>query len=172
MAKPSKQKRTSRSAPPPTMSDVPSRCELLRRAHSWSSQLLDGPVVYYPVRHHSPACAKHLAKLIDELEPATIIVEGPCSMNRWISALQSPECIGPVAVLHSFRESESLEPPRHSGLYPLCDYSPEWVAIRKAKEKGARIRFADMEFADKVRYLQQNQAGRQTPNRSWDGFVK
>ena len=130
---------------------LPSRGELLGRARSWESKLLDGPITYYPVRHHSPACAIHLSRWIDEVRPDAIIVEGPPSLDRWIPMLVRDDCVGPVAILTTYRESESLSAARHSAFFPLCDYSPEWVAIRKGKAIGARVRFADLEFHQKVR---------------------
>ena len=85
---------------------IPSRAALLKRAQSWASVLLDGPVSYFPVRHHSPACAKHLALWIDRFQPKSIIVEAPCSLNQWLPALASEDCIGPVAMLTTYRESD------------------------------------------------------------------
>ena len=38
---------------------------------------LDAPVLYYPVRHHSPACAWHLERIIQRYAPDCILVEGP-----------------------------------------------------------------------------------------------
>jgi len=129
---------------------LPSRAALLKRAQGWASVLLDGPVSYFPVRHHSPACAKHLALWIDRFQPKSIIVEAPCSLNQWLPALASEDCIGPVAMLTTYRESDEIDTIRHSAFYPLCDYSPEWVAIRKGSEVGAKVQFADLEFSDKV----------------------
>ena len=133
---------------------LPNREELLARAGKWAHTLLGGPITYYPVRHHSPACAMHLARWIDKIRPDAIILEGPQSLNKWIPSLLSNECIGPVAILTTYRETDSPAARRHSAFYPLCDYSPEWVAIRHGSASGARIRFADLEFADAVRVRQ------------------
>ncbi|MCA9043128.1 MAG: hypothetical protein KDA69_02345 [Planctomycetaceae bacterium] len=142
---------------------VPTRDELLIRARDWESLLLEGPVTYFPIRHHSPACSLHLERWIDEVRPETIIVEGPRSYDKWIASLLSEECAGPVAILATYRESDELMATRHSAFFPLCDYSPEWVAIRQGKSIGARLRFADMEFADKVRFQQHARAEEEQP---------
>ena len=34
---------------------------------------MDGQVVYFPVRHHSPACALHLQRTIDSFRPELIL---------------------------------------------------------------------------------------------------
>jgi hypothetical protein len=130
---------------------LPDREELLARARGWEQKLLGGPITYFPVRHHSPACARILAEWIDEVRPESIIVEGPCSLDQWLSALVSEQCVGPIAVLTTYQESAEPTSLRHSAFFPLCDYSPEWVAIRQGSTLGARVRFADLEFADRVR---------------------
>lgn len=137
-----------------SLDTLPKREELLARARAWEHVLLDGPVTYYPVRHHSSACAMHLARWIDQARPDSIIVEGPRSLDKWISSLVSDDCVGPIAILTAYRESDSPSTRRHSAFFPLCDYSPEWVAIRQGNAIGARVRFADLEFADKVRLQQ------------------
>lgn len=130
---------------------LPSREELLARAQAWEQVLLSGPITYFPIRHHSPACARHLRQWIEHFQPESIIIEGPGSHDDWIPLLVSHECIGPVALLSTYRESDSPTGLRHSAFYPLCDYSPEWVALRQGHAQGARVRFADLEFGEKVR---------------------
>ena len=39
-----------------------------------------------PVRHHSPACAAHLERLITAVQPAAVLVEGPCDFDPLIDA--------------------------------------------------------------------------------------
>ena len=130
---------------------LPNREDLLARAHAWEEKLLGGPITFFPVRHHSLACAKHLARWIEAVRPEAIIVEGPRSLDKWITPLASDDCVGPVAILTTYRESDAPMAPRHSAYFPLCDYSPEWVALRQGAAIGARVRFADLEFEDKVR---------------------
>ena len=56
---------------------------------------LDGPVVYFPIRHHSPACARHLERIIDEYEPDCILVEGPENANDLIPVLRAVDSLFP-----------------------------------------------------------------------------
>ena len=37
----------------------------------------DERVVWFPVRHYSPACAWHVRRLIETLRPVAVLVEGP-----------------------------------------------------------------------------------------------
>ena len=42
---------------------------------------MDGPVLYFPIRHHSPVCAWHLEKTIEVYDRDCILVEGPENAN-------------------------------------------------------------------------------------------
>lgn len=97
-------------------------------------------LVFAPIRHHSPACAWHLARLIHDLQPATVLVEGPSSMDTLTPLLADPELTPPVAIC--FRRSRQAE---GSTFFPFCAYSPEWIALREAKAIGARFGWIDLE---------------------------
>jgi len=142
---------------------LPDREELLARARGWEETLLGGPITYFPIRHHSPACARMLANWINDVRPDSIIIEGPGSLDKWISALVSEQCVGPVAALTTYQESAEPMSLRHSAFFPLCDYSPEWVALRGGSTIGARVRFADLEFADRVRLRKRDLEHSQSP---------
>ncbi len=124
----------------------------------WS---LDGRVVYLPVRHHSPACAWHVDRLIHDLRPDAVLIEGPRDASRLIPLLTHPGTAQPVAIYTTYvqrspvaqapeDEPLPLEPTRHAAYYPLCDYSPELAAIRAAARVGARARFIDLTFPEMV----------------------
>ena len=38
---------------------------------------LNAPVLFFPVRHHSPVCSFHLKKAIEDYSPDCILIEGP-----------------------------------------------------------------------------------------------
>ncbi len=108
-------------------------------------------VFYFPVRHHSPACAFHVKRLIREMRPAAILIEGPRDATPLVPLLAHEETRMPVAIYATYvcRQVEGL-PARHAAYYPLCEFSPELVAIRAGLEIGARIRFIDLTFPEKV----------------------
>jgi len=88
-----------------------------------------------PIRHHSPACALALSALLEEVRPATVLIEGPVEYAALLPALQDPATVPPVAML-SLGE-------RTASYYPLAEFSPEWVALRWAGEHGAEAVFID-----------------------------
>src|SRR5258705_6745640 len=117
--------------------------------------------VYFPIRHHSPACAWHLARLIRELRPAAILVEGPASFTPLIPTILDPDTKPPIAVYTHFVDvsrklykpatgEPDLGPARFAAYYPFCDYSPELVALRVGEEIGARLSFIDLDYSDQI----------------------
>lgn len=125
-------------------------------------ETLEAPeCVYFPIRHHSPACAWHLGRLIRSLKPSAILVEGPASFTPFISSILDVGTKPPVALYTHFIDVErkifkpaegepDLGPARFAAYYPFCDYSPELVALRCGKEVGARLVFIDLDYADQV----------------------
>ncbi len=122
---------------------------------------LTAPLVYLPVRHHSPACAWHVRKVIRELKPARVLIEGPRDATPLMQFVVDPALVTPVAIYTSYveRRREGL-PVRHGAYYPLCDYSPEMAAIRAAHEVGASCRFIDLTYPEMVSAEQPREAGR------------
>ena len=105
---------------------------------------LGAPVVFFPVRHHSPACARVLLEVARRVKPAAVLVEGPSDYNPHIDELYLDHRL-PVAVYSYVR----LEDERRRGAYyPFCEYTPEWQALQVARELGARARFIDLPWAD------------------------
>ena len=112
---------------------------------------LTAAVVYLPVRHHSPACAWRVGRVIRELRPQRVLIEGPRDATALIRFLVDPALKPPVAIYTSYveRRSEGL-PRRHGAYYPLCDYSPELAALRAGQEVGAECRFIDLTYPELV----------------------
>ena len=124
-------------------------------------QLHTSNCIYFPIRHHSPACAWHLGRLIRESRPAAILVEGPASFTPLIPTILDKATKPPIAIYTHFIDSSrkvykprdgepDLGPARFAAYYPFCDYSPELVALRVGNEIGARLRFIDLDYADQV----------------------
>jgi hypothetical protein len=106
----------------------------------------DPGVRFFPVRHHSPACSRHLARWIREIRPASIVVEGPDDLTPLIPLILHPKTRAPVAAYTTF----AGEAGRFAAYYPLCDSSPELVALRVGRETGAELRFADLTWPEQV----------------------
>jgi hypothetical protein len=108
-------------------------------------------VIYFPVRHHSPACAWHVRKLIAEIRPAAVLIEGPRDATPLIPLLVHGETRMPVAIYATYvRRLEGAPPDRNAAYYPLCDFSPELVALQAAIEIGAKVAFIDLTFPEKI----------------------
>ena len=45
------------------------------------------PVVFFPVRHHSPACARQVDRLIRAIRPDAVLIEGPRDATHLIPLL-------------------------------------------------------------------------------------
>lgn len=125
--------------------------------------LVSERILYFPIRHHSPACARHLERVLRERKPNAVLIEGPASFTPLIPLLLHPEAKAPFAIYTSFAEqvaaedapaeakARSLPPPRRAAYYPFCDYSPELVALRVGKSLGAKLRFIDLDYPAQVR---------------------
>ena len=97
-----------------------------------------------PIRHHSPACAAQLERLIAEVAPVAILVEGPCDFDPLIEAVCDPRTRAPVAIV-SLREADPGAATRRVASYfPFCAHSPELIALQAAKARGIAARFIDL----------------------------
>src|SRR4051795_657028 len=104
-------------------------------------------VVYFPVRHHSPAGAALVGDLIGQLRPSAVLIEGPSDFNDRIDELLLGHEL-PIAIYSYFRGEGA-----HSGAYyPLCEYSPEWSALHRARRSGIPTRFIDLPWAEVAHY--------------------
>ena len=126
---------------------------------SFLSALGSSPVRFFPVRHHSPACAWHVRELIRSVRPRAVLIEGPEDITPLVPFILSPETRAPFAVYTTYVDESALraaeapasaKPSRSAGYYPFCDYSPELVALRAGEEVGARLRFIDLTYPEQV----------------------
>ncbi|KNY26893.1 DUF5682 family protein [Pseudobacteroides cellulosolvens] len=100
-------------------------------------------VFFLPVRHHSPAAARAVNELIDRLQPAAILIEGPSDFNQHINELFLPHRL-PLAVYCYFRDAGGE---RRGAFYPFITYSPEWQALQKGHSIGAEVMFIDLPWS-------------------------
>jgi Family of unknown function (DUF5682) len=104
---------------------------------------INGDVVFFPVRHHSPAAARIVQQLISEIQPTAIAIEGPSDFNEQIPELFLPHQL-PIAIYSYVQTTET----RRGAFYPFCIYSPEWQALQSAKEHHIPVEFIDLPWAD------------------------
>jgi hypothetical protein len=136
----------ARAQPLNALAQVPDSHSL----RSLGARLLGDELIVFPVRHHSPACALQLARLIRERRPSLVLVEGPRSFDPLIPLLTDESARTPLAIYTYAvgRASGDDPPPRHAAYYPFCDYSPELVALRLGRELSVPVRFIDLDFAE------------------------
>ncbi|MBV8656571.1 MAG: hypothetical protein JO142_01980 [Burkholderiales bacterium] len=111
--------------------------------------LISDELIVFPVRHHSPACALHLRRLMAACKPSAVLVEGPRSFTPLIQALTDARAEAPLALYtYTVHKDATGEERRLAAYYPFCDYSPELVALREACRLGVEAHFIDLDFAE------------------------
>lgn len=100
-------------------------------------------IIFFPVRHHSPACAYHLKNLIEEFKPETILIEGPSDSNFLMEYMIEEDTVPPFCIYSSYVDKNG---DKCRSYYPFLDYSPEFVAIKKSYELKINCSFIDMPF--------------------------
>lgn len=127
---------------------VPEIDDLFQKAFN-----LSGAVVYYPVRHHSPACSYHLLEVIRLYQPSAILIEGPADAGHLLPFIAEETSVPPLCIYYSYDDKEGLiseENEKYRAYYPFLAYSPEWVAIREAHRCGVPARMIDLPYAARL----------------------
>ncbi|MFJ6198161.1 DUF5682 family protein [Micromonospora sp. NPDC092111] len=94
------------------------------------------------VRHHSPALAVALPRLLAEFRPEVLLLELPPELGEWLPWLADPATIAPVALAGVV--GDGGEP----AFYPFADFSPELVAVRWAARHGVQVVPCDLPLGD------------------------
>ncbi|PWD51616.1 hypothetical protein C8046_14140 [Serinibacter arcticus] len=118
----------------------------LDRARAARQRLADGGIHLAGIRHHSPRCARAVGRLIEEVRPAVVLIEGPDDLDPLLPALAHPDTVPPVALLTLRGEGAGAV----SALYPLASFSPEWVAVRTASALGVPVHLVDLPWSGRA----------------------
>jgi hypothetical protein len=143
------------------MAETESERSLEQQLDQLFAAVIGKELIFFPIRHHSPACAWHLQNLISDWQPAMILIEGPRDMTELVPYLLKPETRAPIAVFTTYIDQAqrlgelpealtAMGARRFAAYYPFCDYSPELVAVRAGNKIGAQIRFIDLLYAEMV----------------------
>lgn len=97
-----------------------------------------------PIRHHSPACSAHLQRLLEEVKPAAVLVEGPCDFDPHIALLNDVQTTPPVAIVALREASGENGIQKATSYFPFCSHSPEFLALRYGVSAGVVTRFIDL----------------------------
>ena len=112
---------------------------------------INAPVLFFPIRHHSPICSYHLMKIIDEYNPDCILVEGPENANRLIPVLTDENTKLPVAFYYYYKDSRKLvseDGDDYKCYYPFLNASPEYNALLKARKMNIDFGFIDLPYGE------------------------
>ncbi|MEU7978837.1 DUF5682 family protein [Micromonospora sp. NPDC049081] len=94
------------------------------------------------VRHHSPALAVALPRLLAGYRPEVLLLELPPELGEWLPWLADPATTAPVALAGVVGEGGG------PAFYPFADFSPELVAVRWAARNGVPVVPCDLALAD------------------------
>ncbi len=112
---------------------------------------IESPVLYFPIRHHSPACSWHLKQAIEAYKPEVILIEGPENAQEQIRVLSHEDTKAPVALYYFYRDKRGLlseEKEDCKCYYPFLDFSPEMVALREAAKRQIPTQFIDLPYGE------------------------
>ncbi len=109
------------------------------------------PILYFPVRHHSPGCCYHLQKVLTAYEPDCILVEGPQTANKLLPVLTDSGTVPPVAFYYFYKDTAkyvSEEGDDYKCYYPFLRTSPEYQALCYARQHHIDSSFIDLPYGD------------------------
>ncbi|MDR1604628.1 MAG: DUF5682 family protein [Gracilibacteraceae bacterium] len=109
-----------------------------------------GPVLFFPVRHHSPACSRQLLRTLARYQPEVVLIEGPADATALTPHIGAAENTAPLCLYYTYKEAAAREGEkearRYACYFPLLDFSPELCAIRYGVARGIETRFIDLPY--------------------------
>ncbi|GLF97661.1 DUF5682 family protein [Streptomyces yaizuensis] len=94
------------------------------------------------IRHHGPGSARAVRAALEAAAPAAVLIEGPPEGDALLPLAADDGMRPPVALL-----AHVVDDPGRAAFWPLAGFSPEWVAIRWALDRGVPVRFIDLPAA-------------------------
>jgi hypothetical protein len=93
----------------------------------------------FGIRHHGPGSARSLVTVLDGLQPTAVLVELPIDTEPLLDWVGAEGMSPPVSIL-----AWVVAEPTRSAFLPFAAFSPEWQAIRWARECGAQVTAIDL----------------------------
>jgi len=94
---------------------------------------------FFGIRHHGPGCARSLLHALEQLQPDSVLIEGPPEGEAVLPLLAHQDMQPPVALL-----VYAPDAPQQAAFYPFAEFSPEWQALHWATKHNVPIRFIDL----------------------------
>ncbi len=112
-------------------------------------------ITWFGVRHHSVTAALLLRELIAVERFDAVLVEGPSDYNPQVAELGLDHA--PPISIYSWTTVQGRP---YGAYYPLCEYSPEWQAVRCGLAAGAEVAFIDLPWAELIGFAGEHQQNR------------
>lgn len=127
--------------------------EELHKIKDISERIFDlkDDVIFFPIRHHSPVCSFHLLKTIEEYNPDAILIEGPMNTNSLIDGLTNDDNVMPLSIYYSYDDKKAYideSKGKYRCYYPMLEHSPEYIALKRAKELDVFSAFIDLSYEE------------------------
>ncbi|MBY3251715.1 DUF5682 family protein [Rhizobium laguerreae] len=119
----------------------------------------EGGFFFFPIRHHSPACALHLARALAEIRPRAIVLEMPADFAPLLPLLSHPDIRLPIAIVSVADGEKTSDERLPVGYWPFSATSPEWAALRLAGEFGSAVILADRESGARLAAAREEKKG-------------
>jgi hypothetical protein len=97
-----------------------------------------GPL-FLGIRHHGPGSARAVRAALDAARPRAVLIEGPPEADRLAGLAADARMRPPVALL-----AHAVDDPGRAAFWPFAEFSPEWVALRWALDRGVPAHFIDL----------------------------
>ncbi|MHA6760513.1 DUF5682 family protein [Streptacidiphilus sp. PAMC 29251] len=140
-------------------------------------------VVLLGVRHHGPGSARAVAAALEQYRPDVVLIEGPAEADPLLGLAAGKEMVPPVALL-----AHVMDNPAQAAFWPFAAFSPEWVALRHALDRGIPVHFIDLPAAHTFALVEPTEeaqrapldpiaelarlAGHEDPEQWWDDAVE
>lgn len=130
--------------------------ELMATLQQQVQGLLAEPLYWFPIRHHSPACAWQVRQSLLQRRPRQVFIEIPAQFQDVLPLVTASDTHPPVALYSSFTDTHNglglagiTTPsadimPSMGSWFPLLAYSPEYIALQTAAEIGAEVICIDL----------------------------
>lgn len=121
-----------------------------------TQKILDEPLYWFPIRHHSPFTAYHVEQAIRDRHPEIVFMEAAENTQHMIEYITESTSKPPFAVYANYVDDgnsmglagietpDKTIMPRYSGYYPYLSYSPEYRVLMVCKELGIPVVFVDL----------------------------
>jgi len=133
------------------------------RVRARADAVLGEALYWFPVRHHSPAVARHLLSAMRARRPRIVFIEAPSDAEDLVQFVVDGKTKPPVALYCSYRDDDDVlglagivspapdVPAKFASWFPLLGYSPEYIAMKEGAAIDASIVFIDLPHHGLVR---------------------